>query len=360
MASVRFRPEKNYYEIRKYVTDPKTRRAINFIETLPADASQLQIAKLCDRLDKQAAAIKAGSNKIPDTVQRSFNEWRRWIQNKPVGRKRKILSERTQAYYRTVLERFIRSLPRATRKITQLIPAHVEAFNNRLLDEGLKCRTVNANLTAIKSFARWLSDLYGVENFAAEVPLYSEENPDHRFFTDEEYTAIMAAGSALFRQRFGFISHTGVRATEFVTLRWADVNEHTATLRVTGKGGKIRHIPLNRACMAILAEIKCQTPQFGTNNRIFVSKSNSHGNLGGPIGRRVLNLQCEPIAERLNIRKFGPHAFRHWFATALLVKGVPVKHVSRLMGHGSVRTTETIYEHILPGHLKGVTDCLCD
>ncbi|MCE5185062.1 MAG: tyrosine-type recombinase/integrase [Planctomycetaceae bacterium] len=359
MASVRFRDKEQYWEIRKYVTDPKTRKPQTFTEILPASATRVDVAKVADRLDQQAQAIRTGKWRLPDSPQRAYNEWLRYIANKPVGRKRKMLTAGTQSHYKRVVDEFLSSLPGRIKRITQLTPNHVEAYNNKLLDRGLCARTVNANLTAIKSWAWWLNSIYGIENFAAEVLMYTENEPDQRFLTDEEYPVILAAGSEVFRQRFEFIGNTGVRATEFCQLRWKDITPDRQSIKVHGKGNKTRYVPLNSICLRILETIKKQTPPLGANQTIFLSKSNSHGNLGGPIERRVLHLQCQHVNETLHLEPFGPHAFRHYFATMLLVKGVPVAHVSKILGHSSIKTTETIYAHILPRHLAEVTECLC-
>jgi integrase len=77
-----------------------------------------------------------------------------------------------------------------------------------------------------------------------------------------------------------------------------------------------------------------------------------------PASPNALWLQCNRIAARLKIRQFGPHAFRHWFATQMILKGVPMAKVSKILGHASVRTTEQIYAHILPDDLAHATDVL--
>jgi len=49
---------------------------------------------------------------------------------------------------------------------------------------------------------------------------------------------------------------------------------------------------------------------------------------------------------------------RHWFATQLLIKGVPIAKVSKMLGHASIRTTERSYAHILRSDLANATDVL--
>ena len=58
------------------------------------------------------------------------------------------------------------------------------------------------------------------------------------------------------------------------------------------------------------------------------------------------------------MKKFGSHAIRHFFATELIRKGVSIYKVSRILGHAFVKTTESIYVHLMPIDLLGITDVL--
>lgn len=75
----------------------------------------------------------------------------------------------------------------------------------------------------------------------------------------------------------------------------------------------------------------------------------------GPEGSSWL---CRRISKNASIIRFGSHALRHYFATQLIRKGVSIYKVSRLLGHSSVQTTESIYIHLLPLDLLGTTDVL--
>ena len=54
------------------------------------------------------------------------------------------------------------------------------------------------------------------------------------------------------------------------------------------------------------------------------------------------------------------HALRHYFGSELIRKGVPIAHVSKIMGHSSIATTERFYIHLLSSDLKDVTRVLDD
>jgi site-specific recombinase XerD len=244
------------------------------------------------------------------------------------------LTERTQYHYKFVLNSFVSGLPDNVIWIQQLKPEHIRAYLTGLLDKGCKNRTCNAHLTAIKSFCRYVHENFDLNNPAGKIKMFTEDPPDARFLTPDEFDRIMAAAPELARDRLMFLANTGLRADEFSRLTPDCLNEDCTALTITGKGRKQRTIPLNEIAREILPRIAPATPNS-------------------------LWLQCNRIAVKIGIPRFGPHAFRHWFATRLLLAGVPIIKVSKIMGHASVTTTQERYAHILTEDLQGITDVLC-
>lgn len=242
-------------------------------------------------------------------------------------------TNRTQQHYRMVMARFFEAIPNNVMRIQQLEAAHIHEYLYQLRDAGNKNRTLNAHLTAIKSFCRFYSGRYKIANPASLVKPLVEDPPNARFLSPVEYKKIMDLATPLAKDRLLFLAHTGLRATEFYELRPNAVSPDMTTLTITGKGRKKRSIPLNNTAREILPRIKPATPN-------------------------ALLLQCYRIAAKAEIPQFGPHAMRHWFATRLLLKGVPIVYVSKLLGHASIRTTEQAYAHILSGDLANATDVL--
>jgi integrase len=76
------------------------------------------------------------------------------------------------------------------------------------------------------------------------------------------------------------------------------------------------------------------------------------------MNRNRLYRICKRLARRAGIPRFGPHALRHYFATELYRKGVPVSLISKILGHSTTQITELIYVHFQSADLLGVTDCL--
>jgi integrase/recombinase XerD len=140
----------------------------------------------------------------------------------------------------------------------------------------------------------------------------------------------------------------GLRASEACGLRMRDVNADEGIVRVTGKGGKERDVPLGGAAADALGRyLRNGRPRLGApaTDSVFVSVR------GRPLGptdvRRALRreLTAAGLAER------SPHALRHTFATHLLEHGADLRSIQELLGHASVGTTQ-VYTHVSVRHLR--------
>lgn len=282
-------------------------------------------------IEEQEKQFRSGSVSPQESVDTAVDEFFRHI---------KRHTEKTQVHYRMVIGKFRTSLPSSAFRAASITSHQIQEYLYSLRDRGVTNRTSNAHLTAIKSFFSFLTQRHGITNPAQKVIMLQEDPPATRFLSPEEYARVIETATPSARDRYLFIANTGLRASEFYNLTWADVSPQAASITITGKGRKRRTIPLNIICRDILKRISRTGERiFGVNPNAFYS-------------------QCQRHARRLAIRKFGPHSFRHWFATQLLIKGVPIPIVAKLLGHSSIRTTETRYMHILPSDIAHVTDCL--
>jgi len=140
----------------------------------------------------------------------------------------------------------------------------------------------------------------------------------------------------------------GLRASEACGLRIADVDADEGTVRVTGKGGKERVVPLGGAAADALGRyLRTGRPRLGrpATDRVFL---NVRGRPLGPTDvRRALRreLDAAGLAQR------PPHALRHTFATHLLEHGADLRSIQELLGHASVGTTQ-VYTHVSVRHLR--------
>lgn len=196
-------------------------------------------------------------------------------------------------------------------------------------------RTKNANLTALKSFYRTMSQWYDFDNLAARIALFKEAPPRQRIITDEEYQKVLAICKPDEAKIIRFLALTGLRDTELRSLQAKNIDPSGRFLTITGKGRKRRIIPL--------------CPSIQTNHINFLESIRKKGQL---------YYLCKRLSIKAGIPVAGPHSYRHRFATKLIKNGVPLAKVSRILGHFSTSFTERIYCHLLSSDLLGATDCL--
>jgi integrase/recombinase XerD len=140
----------------------------------------------------------------------------------------------------------------------------------------------------------------------------------------------------------------GLRAAEACGLRTADVNADEATVRVTGKGGKERIVPLGGAAAGALRRYLAEgRPALGAaaTDHIFVSVR------GRPLGPSDVRRAVRRELDAAGLAQRSPHALRHTFATHLLEHGADLRSIQHLLGHASVGTTQ-VYTHVSVRHLR--------
>lgn len=137
----------------------------------------------------------------------------------------------------------------------------------------------------------------------------------------------------------------GLRVSELCALRMSDLYLPERFVRVTGKGGKQRLVPLSERAVA---EIEAYFPdrdrieiKRGYEDYLFISER-----LKKPLSRITLFHIVKELVLAVGIKKnVSPHTFRHSFATHLLEGGANLRVIQAMLGHESIATTE-IYTHI--------------
>lgn len=145
---------------------------------------------------------------------------------------------------------------------------------------------------------------------------------------------------------------SGLRLAELCNLQKDDLNLSEGLVRVTGKGQKVREVPIGRHAKSALKDwLKYRVLFLQTNiDAIFISKQ------GRRINPRTVQRRLQMWADRqgLNI-KVTPHMLRHSFASHLLESSGELRSVQELLGHANISTTQ-IYTHLDFQHLAKVYD----
>ena len=149
---------------------------------------------------------------------------------------------------------------------------------------------------------------------------------------------------------------SGLRLQEIVDLKMKDLDFSRGYLRVFGKGGKERIVPLGgsarRALEKYLGEVR---PKLALRSPSGVLWENVFLNYQGTrlSGRSIQRLFKKYLIRLALNRKMSPHTIRHTFATHLLENGADLRVVQELLGHADISTTQ-IYTHVTKERIRSV------
>ena len=320
MASLGYAKLQKRWRVRWRATDRKTHYVFEGSRVFHEKA---QAVKFYAEIEAQERLVRSGQVVPSESLSVVVDNYLRHIKKHTL---------RTQQHYRMVIKYFLASLPKSVIRIHQLESAHIQEYLYQLRDRGVVNRTINAHLTPLKAFCRYFSERFGIPNVASKIKLLTEDPPNSRFLTKEEYHKLLALASPIAKYRLIFLAMTGLRASEFSQLSPNCISPQATTITITGKGRRKRTIPLNKTAKSVLPYVE-------------------------PATKNALYLQFSRLAKKVGIEKFGPHALRHFCATQLLLGGVPAATVSKIMGV-SVRVIEKHYAHILTADIANATDVL--
>jgi integrase/recombinase XerD len=225
-------------------------------------------------------------------------------------------------------------------------------------DRGNSARTRNARLAAIHSLYRYAA-LRHPEHLATigrvmAIPFKRHRQGEVSYLTLDEVKALLAApdrSTWLGRRDHALLLlaiQTGVRVTELVTLRIADVSLTTgAHIKVEGKGRKRRTATLTRETVAVLRQWlkerqgQPQDPLFPTRQGPALTR------YGVGILLSKHTTAAAPSCPSLNAKRVTPHTLRHTNAMLLRAGGVDIATIALWLGHESIKTTY-IYQQADP------------
>jgi site-specific recombinase XerD len=143
----------------------------------------------------------------------------------------------------------------------------------------------------------------------------------------------------------GLLLLNGLRSCEVLSLEVEDLLLSEAQLRVHGKGGKVRMLPLPPETIRLLdCYLRAERPLTNTT-RVFVSlKGKARGQAMTKAGLRSLFRHHRAVT---SVSKANPHRFRHTFGADMIRAGVSLPALQRLMGHANIETT-LLYIQISP------------
>jgi integrase/recombinase XerC len=226
---------------------------------------------------------------------------------------------------------------------------------------GIENRSLARSVSALRTFFRWLEASELLQNRSARAvatPKVSHSIPKPltvaaaRHVVDGGMAAeldwIAARDTAVLLLLYG----SGLRVSEALGIALKDAPiAGRETLRVNGKGGKTRLVPVLPVTQQALARYLqlCPFP-------LVRDEPMFRGAKGGPLDSRLIRLVMERLRDQLGLPETAtPHALRHSFATHLLSAGGDLRQIQELLGHASLSTTQ-IYTEVDRDRLLAVYD----
>jgi integrase/recombinase XerC len=247
--------------------------------------------------------------------------------------------------------------PPGVADLTSLRPADFRAFLADRRTDGVGGRTIARGLAGIRSLIRHLErDGHGTSAAASAVraPKVSRRLP--RPVEADLARRVVDAGEQLAEEPWvaardaavlALLYGSGLRISEALGLKRGEAPSPAGgPLRVTGKGGKTRVVPVLPVVGAAVADyLKLCPYRPEADGPLFV------GVRGGALSPRIIQLAMERLRGALGLPDSAtPHALRHSFATHLLSAGGDLRTIQELLGHASLSTTQ-VYTAVDAGRL---------
>ena len=286
-------------------------------------------------------------------------------------------SPRTVTLYRDALTAFAEWVEGDL--IGHLIPSRIREYEGYLIDAGMKARTVHLQMSALSGFCRFLVNKGVLASNPVKVvkrpkmekrlPEYFTEGAMEGYLQESEHAesadeleVLLSSNPQtrlareLYNRRLrrlivSLLYGTGIRRAELIGLQRQSVDSGRQTLRVKGKGDKMREIPLIPSLIQeislYLQTVSFMVGEMPASAPLMVTEK------GKPLYPAFVDraVKAELQGQSGITGRKSPHVLRHSLATALLNEGADLNAIKEMLGHSSLAATQ-VYTHNSVERLK--------
>jgi len=266
------------------------------------------------------------------------------------------LSKNSLVAYSRDLTKFSEFLAEAGHDFETLSEAEIIAFEVWLKDRSLSVTSINRNISALKSFYKYLAQEFATPNPVASMSSSKVPRRLPKALTIKEITSLIDATKresdpislrdhAIIELLYG----TGARVSEIVGI---DINDFSQSevegnpitvLKLRGKGSKERMVPMGSFAKLALDEylVRIRPNLLAKSKSARIETALFLNQRGSRLSRQSAWQMISDAADATGLTgKVSPHVFRHSYATHLLDGGADIRVVQELLGHASVTTTQ--------------------
>ncbi|MCK4709942.1 MAG: site-specific tyrosine recombinase XerD [Gammaproteobacteria bacterium] len=271
------------------------------------------------------------------------------------------LSQNTLSAYRNDLAGFALYLMQIKSDLLQVKTTDIQDFLFIEFKSGKKGRSAARLVSSLKRFYQYqLRESRISDDPSALVEMPKLDRPLPKIISEQQIIDLLSAPDkslAIGVRDIAMLETlyaTGLRVSELVNLQMSQMNLDPGVVRIIGKGGKERLVPLGEAAIdAIQLYLKTARHELmkghGLSNAVFVTRR------GSAMTRQAFWYLIKRYAKIVEIDEdvMSPHTLRHAFASHLLNHGADLRVVQMLLGHSDISTTQ-IYTHIADQRLKNL------
>jgi integrase/recombinase XerC len=233
----------------------------------------------------------------------------------------------------------------------------VLGFIGQRFRQGVKGISIQRELSSIRSFYDYLIDQQVItknpadgvkaQKSAHKLPkIFYEEQVEQLLKSHHRDNDLKVRDLAMFELMYS----SGLRLAELASMNIQDIDVQCRQMIVTGKGNKMRFLPVGKKSVTAIKKWLKRRPNFESDElqALFLSKQ------GNRLSKHSIQSRLKLLAKSQSlVMHVNPHMLRHSFATHLLVSGADIRVIQELLGHSDISTTQ-IYTHLDYNHLSKV------
>lgn len=240
-------------------------------------------------------------------------------------------------------------------------PIFLRMYLKEKTEKNISNRSLARFLSSLSRFQKYLLNRPDGKEYIFKLPKmkFKSKLPETLTQTDaenlfENFKVDVSKDKYLIIRDYTMISllySTGIRRQELVDIKISDLNFDISIMTVTGKGNKVREVPLGDNCLKEIKDyLELRDIHIDLKDKItpylFLNK------FGDKLSSRSVDRTIKKYSKSLGT-EFTPHTFRHSFATHMLENGADLMLIKEILGHSSLATTQK-YTHVTAEKMKKV------